>query len=333
MSSSPFCFVCIDSTCTPQNPSSLHKNELEQENSSPAFYKELKQQIVNHGKSAAKLLNEEKSSTFQENMQRDVDQLKQLRQELFNNSLFDHAQQPNSLFENIRSEITKKRLELNEVQKSGKSSSTSTEETEKPSNVAIRNFKTVLEMLQQKVEAHNNNYNNDNSKKIRIPWTLSYLIELYLGFLKSNSSSSSASNNNNNNQNEERKSIVQFEGGIITDADGNILWDVFCKYGCGVQIQRGAFGEGTVPRVVRLNSDDQHSCCMECWDFWKKKYEESNEQGGRINCSQGFFLHPRPSPIFDVIETNENTMMRIQASELLVAERNNQNSSISYNLG
>ena len=112
---------------------------------------------------------------------------------------------------------------------------------------------------------------------------------------RSNSSDEDEDENNN-------KNVVTFEGGLITDSEGNILWDVSCFY-CGIQIQRGAYGEGTAKRIVRLDSQDQHSCCMDCYERCSEIYlEECKTNEEKASFAKEFFA--APSRVFDVEEVN-----------------------------
>ena len=80
---------------------------------------------------------------------------------------------------------------------------------------------------------------------------------------------------------------VTFEGGVITDADGNILWTTLCD-ACGVLIQRGSVGVG-VPRRVCLDSGV--AVCQSCDTTWS---------------------HSHPTHL-TVTETDDNTFLHIKA--------------------
>ena len=102
-----------------------------------------------------------------------------------------------------------------------------------------------------------------------------------------------------------KQGTVEFEGGVITDANGNLIWNTVCHY-CNIVIQRGAFGSGT-PRIHRL--DDGHHACVSCFkalsNVWGACGAEEREK-----LSQ-FFAEVKVVELLDVEETDDQESLRV----------------------
>lgn len=99
--------------------------------------------------------------------------------------------------------------------------------------------------------------------------------------------------------------VVNFEGGLITDADGNVMWTTTCD-SCGVLLQRGGFGSGAV-RVTRL---DDRQCAM-CSDCWRLLETASRQWPGATALTEWL---PPPDSTFDVTEHDDQVSLRVRVA-------------------